>query len=406
MKKYIIFVTCVLTLAWGCSANKGADLHDEHSHSDHPADHKHEEEHDHSTHKHDDAHAGHDGHEHGQGDEIILSAEQAKLLGLTTEKVEAKPFHQVIKTSGQVVAAQGEERTVVATISGVVSYAKSAVNEGKPVTRGETLFVINASRLAEGDPVLKAKSNFEIAKRDYDRAELLVKDKLISQKEYNEIQLAYSNAKIAYEAISNGRQGGGASVTSPINGFVKSKLVDEGQFVNVGEPLMVVSQNNKLQLRADVSERYYKYLQGIQSANFKTPYDDEVYRLSDMNGQVLSYGRSSNAGENFIPVHFQFNNVGNILPGAYVEVYLLSGLREGVISVPKTALTDESGNYFVYCQLSDDEYERRAVKPGASDGNRVEIVEGLKPDDQVVTQGAYYVKLASASGAIPDGHHH
>lgn len=399
MKKYIIFVACMLTLAWGCSSNKGADSHEGHDHSEHPADHKHEEGHDHSTHEH-------DGHEHGEGDEILLSAEQAELLGVKTEKVEAKPFHQVIKTSGQIVAAQGEERTVVASISGVVSYAKAGANEGKAVGRGETLFSIYAGKMAEGDPVLKAKSTYEIAKREYDRAEILVADKLIAQKEYNEIKLAYSNAKIAYEAISSGRQGGGAAITSPINGFVKSKLVDEGQFVNVGEPLMVVAQNNKLQLRADVSERYYKYLQGIQSANFQTPYDDTLYKLSEMNGQMLSYGRSSNAGENFIPVNFQFNNVGHVLPGSYVEVYLLSGQREGVISVPKTALTDESGNFFVYCKLSAEEYERRAVKLGATDGDRIEILEGLKLDDNVVVQGAYYVKLAAASGAIPDGHHH
>lgn len=388
MKRYFIYAACILTLGWGCHSNK-----------------EHDHDHDHEEHHQEEQAEEHE-HDHGEGDAIILHTEQAEMMGIETEKVAYRPFYQVIKTSGQVIAAQGEERTVVASISGVVSYAKSATNEGKAVGRGEALFSISAGNMAEGDPVTKAKSTYEIAKREYDRAEALIVDRLISQKEYNEIKLAYSNAKIAYDAIAGGGQGKGATVSSPIGGYIKSILVSEGQFVNVGEPLMVVTQNNKLQLRADVSERYYKDLQTISSANFRTPYDNTLYKLSDMNGQLLSYGKSASSNEHYIPVNFQFNNIGNILPGAYVEVFLLSGQKENVISVPQSALTDELGNYFVYTKLCEEEYERRLVKIGATDGDRVEILEGLHVGDQVVTQGAYYVKLAAGSGTIPDSHHH
>lgn len=383
MKRYIIYTASMLILSWSCHPNK-TDSHEGHDHGEH---------------------AEPEGHTHS-GDEIILTTAQAKLLDIQTEEVQRRPFHQVIRTSGQIVAAQGEERTVAATISGIVSYTKAGVNEGEPVARGESLFSIYAGKMADGDPVTKAQSTYEIAWREFDRAEALIENKLISQKEYNEIKLTYTNAKIAYDAIAAGRQGGGAVVASPIGGYIKTKLVAEGQFVNVGDPLIVVTQNNKLQLRADVSERHYKDLQGIRSANFLTGYDDTIYQLSEMNGQLLSYGRSSNAGENFIPVSFRFDNVGNIFPGAYVEVFLLSGQREGVISVPRGALTDESGNFFVYRKLCDEEYERCAVQIGASDGSRVEVISGLHEGDRVVTQGAYYVKLAAASGEIPHGHVH
>lgn len=400
MKKYIIYAACILALAWGCNSNKGHD-HSEHTEA-HDHDHDHADEHEGHS---DDEHSGEAAHDHGD-DAITLSTQQAEMMGVETEEVVSRPFHQVIKTSGQVIAAQGEEKTVVASVSGIVSYAKAGTNEGKAVGRGEALFSISAGNLAEGDPVTKARSTYEIAKRDFERAEALIVDKLISQKEYNEIQLAYANAKIAYDAIGGGGKGRGAVVSSPIGGYIKSILVTEGQFVNVGEPLMVVTQNNKLQLRADVSERYYKDLQGIQSANFQTPYDDAFYKLADMNGKLLSYGKSSNTNEHYIPVNFQFDNVGNILPGAYVEVFLLSGQKENTISVPKTALTDELGNYFVYVKICVEEYERRLVRVGATDGDRVEILEGLHVGDQVVTKGAYYVKLAAGAGSIPDSHHH
>lgn len=419
MRKYIIYTICIFAVVlWGCSkATTDTQSHgtkEAHVSHDHGAEGHNHEEHDHEGEDHDhvsesgdtDHDHDHTGHSHGEGDEIIIPADRAKLMGIKAEAVTPQTFHQVIKTSGQIVSAQGEERTLVATISGVVSLRKLDANEGKAVSKGEAIFSISASRLADGDPVLKAKMAFERAKQDYERAEKLIGDKLISQKEYNEIKLTYDNAKINYDALGAGQISGGATITSPIGGYIKSRMVEEGQFVNVGDPLMVVTQNNKLQLRADVSEKSYSKLQTIRSANFKTPYSETIYKLDDMGGQIISYGKSVGNGEYFIPVNFRFNNVGDIIPGSYVEVYLLATPRENVITVAKESLIDQQGNFFVYCKLNDEEYVRREVKTGTSDGSRVEILKGLVPGEQVVSEGAYYVKLASASSAIPHGHTH
>lgn len=398
MKRYILYIASILIIAmWSCNSKSSNNGHEGHADHDH-AEHNHQDE------KVLDPH-NHDGHDHGDGDEIIITPEQAKTIGLETQLAQLTPFYQVIKTSGQVIAAQGDERTVVATISGVVSFNKANAYEGNPVKKGESLFSISSSHLVDGDPVAKARNSFEIAKREYERAEALLVDKLIAQKDYNDIKLTYENAKIAYNAVSGGGTRG-ANVASPINGFVKSRLVNEGQYVSVGEPLMVVTQNNKLQLRADVSQRYYKDLQSIKTANFKTPYDDTIYRLSDMEGKLTSYGKSANDAEYYIPVNFQFNNVGNVIPGSFVEVYLIAGERDNVLTIPTSCLTDEQGIYFVYCKLNEEEYIRREVKVGATDGTKVEVLSGLSSKDEVVTKGAYHVKLASASEAIPHSHEH
>lgn len=414
MKRYIIYIACILTIAmWSCNSKSSKDKHEGHDHAEHSHgadghDHSHDD-HDHShgdeeIKKNDDDH-DHSGHAHAEGEEIIITPEQAKTIGLESQLVKYSPFYQIIKTSGQIVAAQGDERTVVATVSGVVSFNKASADEGKPVRQGESLFSISSKHLADGDPVVKAKSAYDIAKREFDRAEALVVDKLISQKDYNEVKLKYESAKIAYNAISGGGARG-ANVSSPITGFVKSRLVNEGQYVNVGDPLMIVTQNNKLQLRADVSQRYYKDLQLIKSANFKTPYDDTIYKLSDMGGQLISYGKSANDTEFYIPVNFQFNNVGNIIPGSFVEIYLIAGERENVLTIPTSSLTDEQGICFVYCKLNEEEYVKREIKIGATDGDRVEVLSGISEKDEVVTKGAYHVKLASASEAIPHSHEH
>ena len=177
--------------------------------------------------------------------------------------------------------------------------------------------------------------------------------------------------------------------------------IKDGEFVALGTPLGTVTKTERLQLRADLSERYYPYLSGIVSANIRVPSDGRTYRLEQLQGRLLSYGKSLNTSSYYIPVTFEFLNTGTLAPGAFVEVYLLSKERENVITLPVSAVTEEQGLYFVYIRLDEEGYKKQEVKLGTTDGERVEIVSGLTEGEQVVMQGAIHVKLASASNAIP-----
>jgi len=430
MKKYMIYFACLLAILWGCNSKQKADDHSGHNHEAHAGhDHgdgghshapgeecDHDHDHDHAAEGHSHAEGeecDHD-HDHSHGnkteaeshaDEIIFTPAQAKSVGLEVKTVQPANFHQVIKTSGQILSAQGDEVTVSATAGGIVSFNKASLNEGAAVRAGEPLVSISSRNIVDGDPTSRAKAAYDIASREYQRAESLIGDKLISEKEYNEIKLTYENAKIAHQAVGR-TTAKGVSVSTPMSGFVKTKLVSEGQYVEIGQPLMTVTQNRKLQLRADVSERYYRNLGNISLANFKTPYDKTLYRLSDLNGRLVSYGKSANNQEYYIPVNFEFDNVGQIISGSYVEVYLLGQARENVLSVPVGSLVEEQGIFYVYLQVHDDAYKKQEVTLGTSDGENVEILSGVKRGDKVVSKGAYHVKLASASSAIPHGHEH
>lgn len=366
-------------------------------------DHENEPGHDHSK---------EDGHDHagestekGHSDEIGFTREQAEAAGLETEIVKPSSFSSVIQTSGQIQALQGDEQTIVATSSGILFFTNASITEGTSVKNGESVASISAKNLQDGDPVLKAKLAFETAEKEFRRAEKLVADKIISAKEFEQTRMRYETARAAYEGQANNFTAKGVSVTSPIAGYIKSRLAGSGEYVSVGQPIAVVAQNRRLQLRADVSENYFKQLRNIQSANFKTAYDDVVYRLSDLNGRLLSYGKTATGGASYIPVTFEFDNIGDIVPGSFTDVYLLFGVRENVLSVPVSALTEEQGLQFVYLQIEDEIFRKQEVTPGQSDGTRVEILKGLKIGDKVVTKGTYQVKLATASTAIP-GHNH
>lgn len=390
------------------SHNHEGHNHEGHNHDAHEGHNHAEEVHNHDAHAHEghnhDAHEGHDhGHDHGSNpDEIILAPHKAKAAGVASMEIQPKSFRQVIKASGEVQAAQGNESTIVANVAGVVSFQRS-VTEGMQVGKGATIMTISASKLQDGDPAERARIAYEAAKADFDRASRLVESQIVSQKEFNAIKEKYENARIAYEALSKNQTKGGVAVSAPMGGYIKNLLVKEGDYVSVGQPLATVTQNNRLFLRADVSERYYKYLNNITSANFKTPYDNQVYELEALNGKLLSYGKS--AGSFYVPVTFSFDNKGEIIPGSFVEIYLLSKDMENSIVLPVEALTEEQGLYFIYIQKCEESYKKQEVKLGASNGKEVQILSGVQPGDKVVVKGAYHVKLASASNALPAHSH-
>jgi len=413
MRTIVYAITILAISLWGC---KNQASHDTHKHSatethaghDHEGHHHDEEERHNHEHETAEEHAA---HSHGtteakHSDEIIFPKAQAAKTTFEVKEIHPGSFNQVVKTTGQIMAAPGDETVVVATSNGVISFTSNELTEGSSVQKGQSLFQISTKNMAEGDYYTKVKATYETAKASYERAEALVKDKIISQKEFENTKLEFENAKIAYEAISSNKTAKGVSVNAPINGHVKNILVKEGEYITVGQPLATVSQNRRLVLRAELSQRYYNEMQNVHTANFKTPYDNKIYSLSDLNGRLLSFGKASNENSFFIPVSFEFDNKGEVIPGSFVEVYLISAPIENTLFIPVSALTNEMGIHYVYVQIDEEGYRKQEVALGANNGKEVQIVKGLNPGDRVVTKGAYQVKMASASGAIPHGHSH
>ena len=373
--------------------------HDAHNHA--------EPTHNHSAHSHEESLHSEQNHDHAHGEGIAFTKQQAEAAGLVVELVEEAPFSGVIKTAGHIQAPQGAEAVVVATSAGVLYYTNPSIVEGIAVEADKPLAGITAKKLQDGDPLVKARLAYETAQAEYERAQRLVGDKIISVKEYEQIRLRYETAKTTYEGQAKGMTERGASVASPIAGYVKQVLVPNGSYVEVGQPVAVVTQTRRLQLRAEVSERDYAQLAKVTEAHFAPDYIDKLYKTSELYGRLVAYGKAaSDAASHYIPVTFEFDNVGDIIPGSYADVYLLTTPEDGVVSLPTEALTEEQGLYFVYVQVCAEEYEKRSVHPGRRNGERVEILHGLHHGERVVTHGAYHVKLASMSTAIPHGHSH
>ena len=393
MKRLILLSgLCTLMALWSCNAGRNGGQDHEHSH-DHDI---HTEEEHRGTGHSEEEHAAEAGHT----DEIVISPEKAAAAGIATETVIPGPFSGVIRTGGQILPAINDEKTLVATTDGIISFSGNYL-EGTSVSKSQPVFSILSGNIQDGNRVGKAKVAYETAKAEYERASRLVDDKIVSQKEFARIREAYENSRMAYEALKPNADGTGVQVEAPFDGFIRTLSVKEGDFVAMGTPVATVTRNRKMLLKADVSQRYYGKLDEITSAKFVTQYGGRATDIRDLGGRLVSVGRSTSDSSYYIPVTFEFDNNGSVVPGSFAEVWLLTGRRDNVLSVPVSALTEEQGIHFVYLKLDGSCYRKQEVTLGESDGARTEILSGLEPGDNVVTEGAYNVKLASASNVIP-----
>lgn len=349
-------------------------------------------------------------HEEGGASDITYLKEQAWKVEFANTEVKRQPFSYVIKTSGQILSAFGDEQVITAKANGLVSFAGGNIVVGSPVNAGANLFTVTAGDLADGNldaSYKELKANYEKAKSEYERNVELIKDKIVSEKDFQQSKAAFENAQTAYSVVSKNYSKAGIAILSPIAGYIKNVLVTEGQYVTTGTPLATVSKNRKLMLQANVSQRYFDKLSSISSANFKTSDNGKLYSTSQLDGKVISYGRSIATGLAFVPITFEINNTGSLLSGTTAEVYLKSYSIPNVLTLPVSALLEEQGNFFVYVQTAGESFQKREVEIGMNDGLNAEVISGVAEGERVVSKGAYQIKLSSSSGTLPaHGHEH
>jgi len=344
------------------------------------------------------------------GEEIVYLKEQAWKIEFTNTLVQKQTFTEIIKTTGQILPAQGDEAIITAKSSGIIAFGNYKKMIGSPVNSGETLFKISGKGLIENNLDAKyqiAKTNYEKSKSAFERAKELVKDNIISQKDYYERKLNYENARTTYNNIANSYTTGGQKVKSPIKGYVKNIWVSEGKYVEIGQPIASVSQNRKLILKAEVPQKHLSKLKNISSANFKTAYNDKIYNTDSLNGKLISYGKNTNNNAYYIPVNFEIDNKGEIIPGSFIEIYLKTNVIKDALVIPYSSLIEEQGIFYAYVQTSGEGFQKRELLLGVNDGIYVQVISGIKENERVVTKGAYQIKLATMSGKMPShGHEH
>ncbi|MDT8394302.1 MAG: efflux RND transporter periplasmic adaptor subunit [Bacteroidales bacterium] len=342
---------------------------------------------------------------------IVFTKEQSWKVDFSTVAVGPEEFGQVIKTTALVRPSQNDMVSIVARTSGIVDLSGDNVFEGTAVTAGKALFMISGDAFAGDNSYVRfieAQNNFEEARANYERLQALAADRIVTEPELLESKREFETAKVIYESLRKNFDRGTQIVQSPVAGYVDRIYVRNGEYVEAGRKLVDVAQNKKFLLMADVQQKYAPLLGNIKTANIRVISEQKTWTLEELNGGLSSVGRSANSDNYLIPVRFEIENTIDLLAGTFVELYIICGSDDKVLTVPNEAILEEQGKYFVMVQLTPEQFLKREVFPGPGDGKRSIITQGLEPAERIVARGAVLVKLSQAAGALDPhaGHVH
>lgn len=252
----------------------------------------------------------------------------------------------------------------------------------------------------------EARINFEQSKGNFFRHNELYKERIVSEKQFLESKSEYITDSINFYSLKRSAGSDGMKVLAPRSGYIHELNVSEGQYVESGNLMATISTNRVILLKADLPQQYFNELGKITTTNFRPAYTTRVYTLEELSGKLIARGASVAENNHYMPVYFEVNNDGTILEGAFAEFYLKTKLEPDHIVLPVTSLIEEQGNYYVYVQVTGEEYQKRSIKLLANDGIKVSVASGLEVGERVVSEGAMLLKMASSSSMPVHSHSH
>ena len=385
----------------------------------------------HAGHSHDHDEAGHDcgSHDHnhdapavfsdftsvafgsetaGAADDVAFTKEQSWKIDFATAIVEKQNFGGAVKVVAKVVATPQDFTTIVATTSGKVQFVGNVV-EGKDVVAGEPLFYLEGGDVTDNDAAVKyaeAESNYLLAKSDYERKKLLFNDMVVSERELEAAEALYKQTEARFQSLKRSFGNGKVTLKAVKNGYIASLLVSNGDYVEPGTPIATVQCNGSYNIVAELPVRFAPQLRNIADVNIVLP-TGEAFSMNAAGGSVVAVGSAAN-GCNMLPLTISAGAIDGVVPGSIVTLYITSVSDTKAVVVPRTALVEEMGNFFVFVQNNPISFEKRTVEVGATDGIMVQVLDGVAAGERVVTKGAVSLKLSQGAAALDPhaGHVH
>jgi RND family efflux transporter MFP subunit len=340
-------------------------------------------------------------------DGITYLKETSWFSDFAIEKIKADKFDEIIKCSGKILSDSKDEVSIIASTDGIFSYFDRNIVLGKKVRKGQVIGVISGGVIDNNikSKYYRAKASYEEASENYNRAKKLVKEKIISQKQFAKTKADYLRAKSEFEVVASSYSKNGSLIYAPESGIISDLYIKGNAGISAGDKILTLRKDKNYMLKADMPKTYMTSFNNIYDANFKTDYSEKVFSVSQLGGDRIESSFSGKGNSAYIPVYFNLPKTEGVITGSFAEVYLKSNNQKDVITVPVEALMESNGNYLLYVQITGELFEERYVVPGRKDGYRVEILKGLNEGEYVVTKGTYKLKQASMSNAVPQHTH-
>ena len=305
---------------------------------------------------------------------------------IKTTKVQEIEYNNQVITSGKIVS--NEESKLSFKTGGVIS--SILVKEGDKVKKDQILAVLNLSEI--NARVDQAKLALDKAERDYERAKNLYEDSVATLEQFQNattgLQFAKSNVEIAEFNLKF------SSIKAPSDGVILKKLAEENELVGQGYPVFIFGSSDKNWiLKTNVADKDAVL---IELGDLATVVLD-AYPNTQFDAKVSEIGKFADpyTGTYEIELNIDPGNK-NFVSGLIAKVIITTNKAEKYIIVPYVSLIEANENEGFIYRIENNQIKKLTINIAKLvDEGILVIANGLKPGDEIVTEGVNYIKPES-----------
>ena len=340
-----------------------------------------------------------------------------KTMTVSTAKTDV-----VLNVTGEVQLNQNTAAHISPRISGVIRSVK--VDIGAVVKKDDVLLEMDSVELGQAlNDYEKNKTLAELSRKNVDREKSLMAKKISSERDLIEAQATFEQNQAEMRAaeqklhvlglreddiaaVAHDPQGiliGRLPARAPFDGTIIEKHAVIGELIEPGKDIMMLANLRTVWVWANIYEQDLGLLLGKKGRAIPVKVFVHAFPGRAFAGEIDYTGSTMDEQTRTLKVRATVNNEEELLrPGMFCEIQVLVALGKEAIAIPKVALLSDEGNDFVFRYLKDDYYVRRAVKKGREFDDSVEVVDGLKVGETIISDGSFLLKsdvLRSKMGA-------
>lgn len=299
--------------------------------------------------------------------------DSVKLIDVSTVNVAPGSFTNYVDLQGRIDAQ--DNVTAFPQASGVIT--NIYVKAGDHVNKGEVLAQLDNSVLLQN--VAQAKAQLALAQTTYERQKNLWDQKIGSEIQYLQTKTNFEAAQKQVDGLK--QQADLYRIVSPINGTVDQMDLKLGQIAGPGVGIRIVN-TDVLKVKADVPESYSNDIHQGDSVKVVVPdANDSLMLKVTFASRVIDAGSRSFGIEIKLPANKEFK------PNMTTIIRVADYSKNNAIAIPLNAIQRSDTSTFVFVN-ENGVARKKMVKVGNTYGGKSEILSGLKPGEQLITEGA------------------
>ncbi|WP_349782276.1 efflux RND transporter periplasmic adaptor subunit [Xanthomonas arboricola] len=324
------------------------------------------------------------------GDGEAKAAEEKKTVDAVPVEI-AKAARRAVAASytGTAALEPRAEAQVVAKTSGVALAVM--VEEGQKVSAGQALVRLDPDRAHLA--VAQSEAQLRKLENSYRRATQLVGQQLVSAADVDQLKFDVENSRAQHRLAS--LELSYTTVQAPISGVIASRSIKTGNFVQINTPIFRIVDDSQLEATLNVPERELATLKSGQPVTLLA----DALPGQQFIGKVDRIAPVVDSGSGTFRVICAFGQGAEALqPGMFGRIRIDYDQRKDALVIPRLALLDD-GEPAVFV-VRNGKASRVPVKLGYAEGPWLEVRQGLKEGDQVVTAGKVALRDGTAVQVI------